>query len=370
MQSPTLTPVDLAQCDIAASFLQSGFWGSFKAKFDWTARGFRVEWPADAGSALSGVTLHLLVMSRPLAPGISFAYVPWGPELPATVTAPGEAAQDTAESAQIRQTAVEAIAWKLRPFLPKNTAFIRFDPPWYYAEDPNTPQAIPIAPSLEKPFTRAAADVQPPDTVIVDITQTEEGILVGMKEKWRYNIRLAGKKGVQVRRADAAELPVFYRLFRETARRDGIAIHSIDYYQTLFAHSREYVPAGQETRLYIASHEGEDLAAIITLFRGQEATYLYGASSDRKRNLMATYLLQWQAMRDAKAAGCLRYDLFGIPPNDNPDHPMAGLYRFKTGFGGMIIHRPGSWDYAYRPMARLLFTAAERLRKKLRDLKK
>jgi lipid II:glycine glycyltransferase (peptidoglycan interpeptide bridge formation enzyme) len=85
---------------------------------------------------------------------------------------------------------------------------------------------------------------------------------------------------------------------------------------------------------------------------------------------MATYLLQWQAMRDAKAAGCMRYDLFGIPPDDNPDHPMAGLYRFKTGFGGKTIHRPGSWDYVYRPVARLLFTAAEGLRKKLRDLKK
>jgi lipid II:glycine glycyltransferase (peptidoglycan interpeptide bridge formation enzyme) len=75
-------------------------------------------------------------------------------------------------------------------------------------------------------------------------------------------------------------------------------------------------------------------------------------------------------MRDAKAAGCLVYDLFGIPPVDDPNHPMAGLYRFKTGFGGRIVHRPGSWDYPYRPLAKVLYSIAERTRKKLWDLKK
>jgi lipid II:glycine glycyltransferase (peptidoglycan interpeptide bridge formation enzyme) len=85
---------------------------------------------------------------------------------------------------------------------------------------------------------------------------------------------------------------------------------------------------------------------------------------------MAPYALQWQAIRDAKAANCSSYDFFGIPPNEDPNHPMAGLYRFKTGFGGKIIHRPGSWDYVYRPMMRKLFTAAESLRKNLRTLKK
>jgi lipid II:glycine glycyltransferase (peptidoglycan interpeptide bridge formation enzyme) len=341
----------------------------------------------------AGVSLPLLVMTRPLAPGVSFAYVPWGPELPAAwpvaLSGSGSPVNGAVEPADIiavtgsspssdpsiqtRQTFLQSLARNLRPCLPRNTAFIRFDPPWYV-------EGAGAAPPLPgKPFTRAAADVQPPDTVIIDITQTEEEILGEMKEKWRYNIRLAGKKGVQVRRAGAGELPVFYSLFRETARRDGLAIHSIDYYQTLFAHSRDYGSAGRElltkivlpeTRLYIASHEGEDLAAIITLFRGTEAVYLYGASSDRKRNLMATYLLQWQAMRDAKEAGCTRYDLFGIPPNNDPNHPMAGLYQFKTGFGGTIIHRPGSWDYVYRPVVRLLFTMAERVRKTVRSWRK
>jgi lipid II:glycine glycyltransferase (peptidoglycan interpeptide bridge formation enzyme) len=122
--------------------------------------------------------------------------------------------------------------------------------------------------------------------------------------------------------------------------------------------------------MYTANHENEPLAVIVVLFMGEIATYLYGASSNKKRNLMAAYALQWKVIQDAKEAGCLCYDLFGIPPNDDPSHPMAGLYRFKTGFGGQIIHRPGSWDFLYKPVIYKLFNTAEALRKWLRDRKK
>jgi lipid II:glycine glycyltransferase (peptidoglycan interpeptide bridge formation enzyme) len=195
-----------------------------------------------------------------------------------------------------------------------------------------------------------------------------------MKPKWRYNIGLAARKGVTVRRAGEEGLDLFYRLLAETARRDGIAVHGVEYYRGLFELAREYGSGGAlpapDLRLYLAECGGETLAAIVTLFRGNEAVYLYGASSDRMRNLMAPYALQWQAMEDAAAAGCTVYDLFGIPPNDDPGHPMAGLYRFKTGFGGRIIHRPGSWDYACKPLGAALFHAAEYARKRLRDRKK
>jgi lipid II:glycine glycyltransferase (peptidoglycan interpeptide bridge formation enzyme) len=260
----------------------------------------------------------------------------------------------------IRNAALLELALSLKAFLPKDTAFIRFDPPWH-SEDP---AALPPA-----PFMRAGADVQPPDTVLIDLSGGEEAVLAGMKPKWRYNARLALKRGVLVRRADGEGLEQFYALLKETAGRDGIAIHGIAYYRTLFSHSRDSLPAA-DIRLYLAEHEGDVLAGIMTLFRGREAVYLYGASSDRKRNLMAPYALQIRAMEDARLAGCAEYDLFGIPPNEDPDHPMAGLYRFKTGFGGRVVHRIGSWDLAYRPLAYRLFRTAETLRKNLRKLKK
>ncbi|MDR2484272.1 MAG: peptidoglycan bridge formation glycyltransferase FemA/FemB family protein [Treponema sp.] len=343
----SIVPADLASCNNAGSFLQSGFWGSFKARFGWNVRSFLMDWG-------KGEARPLLVIRRRLALGFSFAYVPWGPELPADFPSGDEA----------RNTALAELAQGLQTLLPDNIAFIRFDPPWY-TEGADVP-----SPPIYKPFSPAGADVQPPDTVLIDLTVAIETILSRMKSKWRYNIGLARKKGVTVRQAGEAELEHFYTLLKETAQRDGIVIHSFEYYQTLFSHCREYPQNGQEAALYIAEHEGDILAAMIVLFRGREGVYLYGASSDHKRNLMAPYALQWKAIEDAKIKGCEVYDLFGIPPREDPDHPMVGLYRFKTGFGGRIIHRPGSWDYAYRPLVKSLFTAAELIRKKLRTLNK
>jgi lipid II:glycine glycyltransferase (peptidoglycan interpeptide bridge formation enzyme) len=348
----SLTPADLSFCAEAASFLQSAFWGSFKARFGWNARAFRVSWAASPER-----DRPLLVIRRRLGPGISFAYVPWGPELPEAFSEPGE-----------RNAALLELALSLKAFLPKDTSFVRFDPPWY-AEEGAAGGATADAALPSAPFIRAGADVQPPDTVLIDLSGGEEAVLAGMKPKWRYNARLALKRGVLVHRTGEEGLASFYDLLKETAARDGIAIHGIEYYRTLFTHSRES-PSSPDIRLYLAGHEGDVLAGIMTLFRGRDAVYLYGASSDRKRNLMAPYALQLKAMEDARLAGCAEYDLFGIPPGEDPDHPMAGLYRFKTGFGGRIVHRIGSWDLAYRPFAYRLFRTTETLRKNLRTLKK
>ncbi|MDR0685531.1 MAG: peptidoglycan bridge formation glycyltransferase FemA/FemB family protein [Spirochaetaceae bacterium] len=338
-----LTAAPLSLCESAKSFLQSGFWGEFKASFSWTPFAFRVVWE-------NGEEKTLLALYRPLVMGMGFAYAPWGPELP-----DGFPADDEARTCALRETA-EA----LRTFLPQSTAFVRFDPDWFSCE--NEPR-----PAILRPFTRASSDIQPPDTVIIDLNQTDDQILAGMKPKWRYNVRLGCKK-TRVFRADADGLDTFYDLFTRTARRDGIAIHGIGYYKRLFEAAA--VKTGLDLRLYLAEVEGLPLAGIVTLFRGKTATYLYGASSGEKRNLMAAYALQWQAIRDAKEARCAAYDLFGIPPDASPVHPMAGLYLFKTGFGGRIVHRPGSWDYAYKHMTAHLFGAAEKVRKALFDARK
>ena len=348
-----ILPADLETCNSASSFLQSGFWGSFKARFGWNARSFELIWK-------NGSRHSLLVIRRRLGPFVSFAYVPWGPDLP-----------DDFEPLA-RNLALEELAEALKAYFPKDTAFIRFDPPWY-SEGIGTPP-----PELSSPFTRSSADIQAPDTVIVSLEGSKDEIMGRMKNKWRYNSRLALKRGVVIRRPDEKGLDIFYFLLKETARRDKISIHNLEYYKTLFSHCREYQEKAKgeaslktpALHLYTAEHERDTLAAIVVLFRGKEAVYLYGASSEKKRNLMASYALQVKAMEDAKEMGCTEYDLFGIPPKEDPSHPMAGLYRFKTGFGGRIIHRPGSWDYPYRPFLLKIFSFLEALRKSLRDRKK
>ena len=339
----SVTAAPLSFCGGAESFLQSDFWGTFKASFSWTPFAFRVFWD-------NGEEKALLVLYRPLVMGVGFAYVPWGPELPEDFPA-----DDAARTCALHETA-EA----LRALLPRSTAFVRFDPAWFSGKNGSKPE-------IPRPFTRASSDVQPPDTVIIDLKQSDDQILAGMKPKWRYNVRLGCKK-TRVFRADADGLDTFYDLFTITARRDGIAIHGIDYYKRLFEVAA--AKPGLDTRLYLAEAEGMPLAGIVTLFRGRTATYLYGASSGEKRNLMGTYALQWQAIRDAKESGCAAYDMFGIPPDASPTHPMAGLYLFKTGFGGSVVHRPGSWDYAYKHLVPRLFSAAEAIRKTLRDARK
>jgi len=342
----------LAVCENGQSFLQSAVWGEFKSRFDWKANAFLIDWFGNGEE-----NTPLLVLSRRLLPGFTFAYIPWGPQLPLKF-----------KEAEKQHAAAE-LAEKLKPFLARNTVFVRFDFPWFFLDgDENFNNEAALL--KDAGFKIAAANVQPPDTVIIDLNASCDDILASMKSKWRYNIFLAQKKGVIVNVCTSQELGIFYNLLKETAQRDGIAVHGFNYYKTLFELYEKQKKDDLSIRLYTASHEGEILAAIVVLFRRKDAVYLYGASSNNKRNLMAPYALQWKAIKDAKETGCMTYDLFGIPPDDNPNHPMAGLYRFKTGFGGQIIHRPGSWDYPYKKCLYNLFNIAEAFRKKMMNLRK
>ncbi|MDR2521510.1 MAG: peptidoglycan bridge formation glycyltransferase FemA/FemB family protein [Spirochaetaceae bacterium] len=357
---PAVRAGDMAACNGAANFLQSAFWARFKARFGWSAHPFVLASP-DGGEA------PLMVLRRPVARGVSLAYVPWGPVFPALAAGGESGAPDFARMGD----SATALAAALRPLLPRDVAFVRVEPPWL-ADGEAAAGGLP--PPMPLPWKKAAS-VQAPDTVLVDLAAPLDEILARMKSKWRYNVRLGGRK-VRLRLAlqaggvggadDGPALEAFYALLTETAARDKIAIHSRAYYTALFEEAAAHSGEAVDVRLYLAEYEGRPLAGIVTLFRGREAVYLYGASSSTHRECMAPYALQWQAMQDAKAAGAVWYDLFGIPPDDNPAHPMAGLYRFKTGFGGTIVHRTGAWDYAYKPALCFAFNAAQAVRQGLR----
>ena len=192
-----------------------------------------------------------------------------------------------------------------------------------------------------------------------------------MHSKWRYNIRLSEKKGVKINRylGNDVNLSVkidkFYELTKETNARDGNSSHAKSYYLDLIKSSAEEIASGKDVpviSLYIAEHEGDEIASIMTLFSKDEAIYLYGASSNNKRNLMPNHLLQWTAMQDAKEYGSKYYDMYGMPPEGkNENHPMHGLYMFKANFGGKNIHRTGSWDVPVKGIYGL-YSSAEKMR--------
>jgi lipid II:glycine glycyltransferase (peptidoglycan interpeptide bridge formation enzyme) len=152
---------------------------------------------------------------------------------------------------------------------------------------------------------------------------------------------------VSVERASPGELSTWYGMYAATTRRHGIECHDESYFRALWetaGHGR-----GCRTRLVLllARVGARPVAGMILALRGARAVYLFGASAAGHSRLAPSHGLQWEAMMLARAEGCTSYDLFGIPPSGNPAHPMHGLYRFKTGFGGIIVRRRGCWDYSF-----------------------
>jgi len=331
-------PAPPAALDGAEAFLQTGWWAAFKGLHGWSSLSFRVQGDEGAEARPLSILLRRLPLGATLAYGPHPAFVP----------------ED-----------LVALTRALRPFLPRGTLCLRWDllsgtrvSPTAGPEGEGDAEAHeaadPLPEPLPRPWRKPPADVQPPDTVLVPLAD-DETLFGRMHKKTRYNIRLEKKKGVTVERAGVEALAEWYELYRQTAERDRISIHSEGYYRDLFG-------LAPDLTLWLARYQGQVLAGNIVLVHGKTATYLYGASSNEHRNLMAPYALQGAALKDARDRGCTEYDLFGIPPTNDPAHPMHGLYRFKNGFGGDRVHRHGAWDLVFRPLAWTLWTRADALR--------
>jgi lipid II:glycine glycyltransferase (peptidoglycan interpeptide bridge formation enzyme) len=176
------------------------------------------------------------------------------------------------------------------------------------------------------------------------------------KQKTRYNIRLAARKGVSITQGGLCDLQAWYALYDVTARRDDFTIHSLDYYRAIL---EELGPRGMAA-LLLAHHEGDLLAGIIVFLFGRKAQYMYGASSNEKRNLMAPYLLQWEAMLWSKERGAAIYDLWGIPDRLEENEDLWGVYRHKRGYGGEIVRYIGAFDLVRSRLRHLALERAAR----------
>ena len=202
-------------------------------------------------------------------------------------------------------------------------------------------------------FKLSTHNIQPPRTITISIKEDDEQILARMKPKCRYNIRLAEKKGITVRAWD--DIPAFHEMMTVTGGRDKFGVHSQEYYQRAY---ELFHPKGT-CELLVAEFEGKPLASLMVFANGKRAWYVYGASNDQERNRMPTYLLQWEAIRWAKARGCDEYDLWGVPDEneetleaqfESRHDGLWGVYRFKRGFGGEVKRAAQALDRVYNPL--------------------
>ena len=297
-----------------AHILQTTQWGELKDGFGWTPRFVR------AGG------LGAMVLFRQLPLGLSVAYIPRGPVGEGSWAAFWPAVDALCQQEQAVFLRVEPEIWEPTP-----EGFIEHNLPGF------------------KPSSQT---IQPPRTILVDLSPSDEDILMAMKSKTRYNIRLAGRKDVVVR--PSTDVGLFHKMSLTTSERDAFGIHSLAYYQRvydLFAPQKACV-------LLIAETQDQPLAGLMTFARGDTAWYFYGASTNKERNRMPTYLLQWESMRWAKERGCQTYDLWGVPDHAEPyleehfldrSEGLWGVYRFKRGFGGEVQRTIGAWDRVYRP---------------------
>ena len=206
------------------------------------------------------------------------------------------------------------------------------------------PRLAPPPPSILHEFGRAPVDLVPSETLVIDVSQPPEALLASMKVKGRYNIGLAQRANVQVI-TDSSETAVnrFHSIMLEASARDGFDVESLKFFEHM---ASVLVPSGHAKFLF-AQHEGDTLGTLMLMTYGNRATYLYGGITNRKRNVMAGYALQWAAMNAARNAGCSEYDLYGFDASGAPQHRYARFSQFKSRFGGTVRRYIGAQDYFF-----------------------
>jgi lipid II:glycine glycyltransferase (peptidoglycan interpeptide bridge formation enzyme) len=308
--------------------LQQSGWGALKGNFGWRVR--RLAVCDQHGRLLAGAALLL----RPRY-GLSVAYTPRGPLLA------GEPDVNHLLLAGLTRVARSARA-----------VLLRLEPALSEAE----PQAAAVHTWLLLQGLRPVASIQPRSTIHVDLARSEEAILAGCSKGHRADIRRAARTGLRVRVGEAADLATFQALMEATGVRGGFGVHNAAYYQAAWQHFRP------RARLLLAEQDGRAVAAQLVFADAQAGLYLYSGADEAGLRTGANHLLAWEALRWARAAGCSRYDLWGIPdalgraavaPTPEAraaleaaaaDDPLLGVYRFKKGFGGQVVRYLPAYD--------------------------
>jgi len=244
----------------------------------------------------------------------------------------------------------------------KNNIFFRLGPSWETGRG--------FEEKLKKEgFKQLPYDIEPSQTQILGLTKTEDELLSQMHEKWRYNIRLAQKKGVQIKIISAQDsdfdkyFEKFYLLVdKGTSERKEIKHHPREYYRKQLEINSENI----KFKLFVAEYEGKVIASNIVVIFGRRATYLHGATSGEYREAMAPHLLQWEQIKYAKSLDCVEYDFWGIVNErtlDRRGKSWEGFTRFKKGFGGQEMNYVGYWDFPLDVKWYFLYKLVQKVRR-------
>ncbi|MBU1130853.1 peptidoglycan bridge formation glycyltransferase FemA/FemB family protein [Patescibacteria group bacterium] len=320
-----------------SQFLQSWDWGDFQKNVG--HRVWRLGVALDNQIIASAQIIeHLLPFNK------SYLYCPRGPVI----------AENLSDKQKL--TALKLILSKARDIAistpQTEEIFFRLEPTHRLQ-----PTTYPLQPT---PYNlRKTKPIQPADTLILDLTLPKEQLLTNMRQKTRYNIRLAEKHGVTIK--EESGFSKVWPFFEQTSKRDKFGLHPKKYYQKM-------VEDSDLIRMWAADYKGKIVAANIVSYFGNTATYVHGASDYQQRSMMAPFLLQWEVIKNAQEQGYKYYDFHGIAPNHNKNHPWHGITRFKKGFGGQVIHYPGTFDFIYQPLSYNIYKALRKLNLLIRKI--
>lgn len=315
------------------SFLQSWEWGDFKERYGQKVWRMVVEdegvWQAAA-----------LVIRHALPGGRCWLYVPRGPII---------------ISEELKVKSEKLIDCFKKIAREEGAVYLKVEPAWGEGDRRDD-----LFLGKGGGWWLSKKEVQPRSTLVVDLTRTEEELLGDLHQKARYNIRLAEKKGVEVKFAISQEaMEAFMKLAEEIEERGSFHFHPAEYYKLM----REMLSPTGFLELATAEYNGEILAVSWLIYFGETVTFAHGASSKSMRQVMAPHLLQWHSIRRAKDKGMKRYDFYGIAPEGSPRaHPWQGITRFKEGFGGQRLIYAAARDLVFNFPAYYLFDLMRRIR--------
>ena len=354
--------------------LQTWEWAEIKSSYGWKPMPFvwkRKEKGLESIVA-AAMILKRTVLNRSFAARLCILYIPKGPLLDWSEPSLNKLVLDDLQGFAKKQG---AIFLKLDPDVVLGSG-IPGSEDAYEREDG---QRV-ISEFKRRGWLFSSDQIQFRNTVLVDVSANREQMLARMKQKTRYNIRLAEKKGVRLRIGELKDLPLLFKMYAETSVRDGFVIRDEGYYRAVWETFMKQPDTDHQpfAEPLMAEVNGEPVAAIFVFYFAGRAYYLYGMSLEAHREKMPNYLLQWEAICWAKSRGCSEYDLWGIPDMSEDELELAfsskgsheglwGVYRFKRGFGGTIMRSIGAWDRIYYPSLYQLYLQMMKLRGRQED---